>query len=77
MQPHVRGAHSPKITAAKVNEYRVYRLEEWNTSLRLDEARRLQFRDVTGTEEEGSGQTILEMEVRKRQRVGYSSSDNR
>jgi integrase len=45
-----------------------------NTGLRPDEARRLQFRDVTIVEDEGSGQTILEIEVRGKRGVGYCKS---
>jgi integrase len=41
-----------------------YILFSANTGLRPDEARRLQFRDVTVIEDEGSGQTIPEIEVR-------------
>ena len=39
-----------------------------------DEARRLQFRDVTIVEDEASGQTILEIEVRGKRGVGYCKS---
>jgi integrase len=39
-----------------------YVLFSANTGLRPDQARRLQFRDVTVIEDEGSGQTILEIE---------------
>lgn len=35
-----------------------------NTGLRPDEALRLQFRDVKVVDDEGSGQAILEIEVR-------------
>jgi len=45
-----------------------------NTGLRPDEARRLQFRDVTIVEDDASGQTILEIEVRGKRRVGYCKS---
>jgi integrase len=45
-----------------------------NTGLRPDEAMRLQFRDVTVIEDEGSGQTILEIEVRGKRGVGYCKS---
>jgi len=41
-----------------------YVLFATNTGLRPDEAMRLQFRDVMVVEDEGSGQTILEIEVR-------------
>lgn len=45
-----------------------------NTELRPDEARRLQFRDVTIVEDDASGQTILEIEVRGKRGVGYCRS---
>ena len=45
-----------------------------NTGLRPDEAWRLQFRDVTIVEDEASGQTILEIEVRGKRGVGYCKS---
>jgi len=51
-----------------------YVLFSANTGLRPDEARRLQFRDVTIVEDEGSGQTILEIEVRGKRGVGYCKS---
>jgi integrase len=51
-----------------------YVLFATNTGLRPDEAMRLQFRDVTVVEDEGSGQTILEIEVRGKRGVGYCKS---
>jgi integrase len=45
-----------------------------NTGLRPDEAWRLQFRDVTIVEDDASGQTILEIEVRGKRGVGYCKS---
>ena len=45
-----------------------------NTGLRPDEAWRLQFRDAAIVEDEGSGQTILEIEVRGKRGVGYCTS---
>ena len=45
-----------------------------NTGLRPDEALRLQFRDATIVKDEGSGQTILEIEVRGKRGVGYCKS---
>jgi integrase len=45
-----------------------------NTGLRPDEARRLQFRDVTIVHDDGSGETILEIEVRGKRGVGYCKS---
>src|SRR6202022_985626 len=51
-----------------------YVLFSANTGLRPDEARRLQFRDVTLVEDEASGQTILEIEVRGKRGVSYCKS---
>ena len=51
-----------------------YVLFSANTGLRPDEAVRLQFRDVTVVEDEGSGQTILEIEVRGKRGVGFCKS---
>ena len=45
-----------------------------NTGLRPDEAKRLQFRDVAIVEDEASGETILEIEVRGKRGVGYCKS---
>ena len=51
-----------------------YVLFATNTGLRPDEAMRLEFRDVMVVEDEGSGQTILEIEVRGKRGVGYCKS---
>ncbi|MFN3701838.1 MAG: tyrosine-type recombinase/integrase [Alphaproteobacteria bacterium] len=45
-----------------------------NTGLRPDEAARLEFRDVTIVEDEDTGETILEIEVRGKRGVGYCKS---
>jgi len=45
-----------------------------NTGLRPDEALRLQFRDVEIVEDEGSDETILEIQVRGKRGVGYCKS---
>jgi integrase len=45
-----------------------------NTGLRPDEARRLQFRDVTIVKDDGSKETILEIEVRGKRGVGFCKS---
>ena len=45
-----------------------------NTGLAPDEARRLQFRDVTIVEDDRTGETILEIEVRGKRGVGYCKS---
>jgi len=51
-----------------------YVLFSANTGLRPDEAMRLQFRDVKVIEDEGSGQTILEIEVRGKRGIGFCKS---
>lgn len=51
-----------------------YVLFSANTGLRPDEAMRLQFRDVKIIEDEGSGQTILEIEVRGKRGIGFCKS---
>ncbi|MDE3105819.1 MAG: phage integrase SAM-like domain-containing protein [Acidobacteriota bacterium] len=51
-----------------------YILFSANTGLRPDEAMRLQFRDVKVIEDEGSGQTILEIEVRGKRGIGFCKS---
>ena len=45
-----------------------------NTGLRPDEARCLEFRDVTVVEDDATGETILEIEVRGKRGVGYCKS---
>jgi integrase len=45
-----------------------------NTGLRPDEAKRLQYRDVTIAHDEGLDETILEIEVRGKRGVGYCKS---
>ena len=45
-----------------------------NTGLRPDEAARLQFRDVTIVDDDRTGETILEIEVRGKRGVGYCKS---
>ena len=69
-------AHQPKNNRYKWESEQLhdYVLFSANTGLRPDEARRLQFRDVTVVEDEGSGQTILEIEVRGKRGVGYCKS---
>jgi integrase len=47
-----------------------------NTGLRPDEAARLEFRDVTVVDDESTGETILEIEVRGKRGVGYCKSTN-
>jgi integrase len=45
-----------------------------NTGLRPDEAARLQFRDVTIVDDDRTGETILEIEVRGKRGTGYCKS---
>ena len=45
-----------------------------NTGLRPDEAKNLQHRDVAIVEDDASGETILEIEVRGKRGVGYCKS---
>ena len=51
-----------------------YVLFAGNTGLRPDEARRLEFRDVEIVDDEPSGETILEIEVRGKRGFGYCKS---
>ena len=69
-------AHEPKQPRFRweAEQLHDYVLFSANTGLRPDEARRLQFRDVTIVEDEGSDQTILEIEVRGKRGVGYCKS---
>ena len=69
-------AHEPKQARYKWESEQLhdYVLFSANTGLRPDEARRLQFRDVTIVEDEALGQTILEIEVRGKRGVGYCKS---
>lgn len=69
-------AHQPKQERFRWESEQLhdYVLFSANTGLRPDEARRLQFRDVTIVEDEPSGQTILEIEVRGKRGVGYCKS---
>jgi integrase len=45
-----------------------------NTGLRPDEAARLEYRDVAVVKDEGTGETILEIEVRGKRGIGYCKS---
>ncbi len=69
-------AHEPKMARYKWQSEQLhdYVLFAANTGLRPDEAWRLQFRDVTIVEDDPSGQTILEIEVRGKRGVGYCKS---
>jgi integrase len=69
-------AHEPKQARYKWESEQLhdYVLFAANTGLRPDEARRLQFRDVAIVKDEGSGQTILVIEVRGKRGVGFCKS---
>jgi integrase len=69
-------AHQPKTVRYKWESEQLhdYVLFAANTGLRPDEAWRLQFRDVTIVEDDASGETILEIEVRGKRGVGYCKS---
>jgi integrase len=69
-------AHQPKMARYKWGSEQLhdYVLFAANTGLRPDEAWRLQFRDVTIVEDDASGETILEIEVRGKRGVGYCKS---
>ena len=45
-----------------------------NTGLRPDEAARLEYRDVSIVDDDATGETILEIEVRGKRGVGYCKS---
>jgi integrase len=51
-----------------------YVLFAGTTGLRPDEARRLEFRDIEIVDDEGLGETILEIEVRGKRGFGYCKS---
>jgi integrase len=72
-------AHKPKRERFKweCEQLHDYVLFSANTGLRPDKARRLQFREVTIVEDDASGQTILEIEVRVKRGVGYCKSIER
>jgi integrase len=69
-------AHEPKQERFKWECEQLHdcMLVSANTGLRPDEARRLQFRDVTIVEDDASERTILEIEVRGKRGVGYCKS---
>jgi integrase len=69
-------AREPKTKRWKwtCNQMHDYVLFMANTGLRPDEARRLQFRDVQIVEDDDSGETILEIEVRGKRGVGFCKS---
>jgi integrase len=71
-----RRARSPKNPRYKWESEQLhdYVLFMANTGLRPDEANRLEYRDVKIVEDEGSKETILEIEVRGKRGVGYCKS---
>jgi integrase len=71
-----RRAHEPKQKRFKweCEQLHDYVLFAVNTGLRPDEAWGLQFRDVTVVEDEATGETILEIEVRGKRGVGFCKS---
>lgn len=71
-----RRAHEPKQERFKweCEQLHDFVLLAVNTGLRPDEAWGLQFRDVTVVEDEATGETILEIEVRGKRGVGYCKS---
>jgi integrase len=71
-----RRARAPKHPAFRWHAEQVhdYVLFMANTGLRPDEAKNLQHRDVRIVEDEGSGERILEIEVRGKRGVGYCKS---
>ena len=71
-----RRAHTPKNARYKWESEQLhdYVLFMANTGLRPDEANRLEYRDVKIVEDEGSKETILEIEVRGKRGTGYCKS---
>ena len=71
-----RRAHAPKNPRYKWESEQLhdYVLFMANTGLRPDEANQLEYRDVKIVEDEGSHETILEIEVRGKRGVGYCKS---
>jgi integrase len=70
-----RVSHPPKArwkwACEQLHDYVLFAA---NTGLRPDEAYRLQFRDVAVVDDDATGQTILEIEVRGKRGVGYCKS---
>ena len=71
-----RRARAPKNPRYKWESEQLhdYVLFMANTGLRPDEANHLEYRDVKIVEDEGSHETILEIEVRGKRGVGYCKS---
>ena len=68
LEPKKRGL---KWQAEQLHDYVLF---AGTTGLRPDEARRLEFRDVEIVDDEGLGETILEIEVRGKRGFGYCKS---
>ncbi len=71
-----RRAQKPKRNryeweSAQLHDYVLFMA---NTGIRPDEAARLEFRDVTIVDDDSTGETILEIEVRGKRGVGYCKS---
>jgi integrase len=71
-----RRAQKPKRNryeweSAQLHDYVLFMA---NTGIRPDEAARLEYRDVTIVDDDDSGETILEIEVRGKRGVGYCKS---
>jgi integrase len=71
-----RRAHNPKNPRYKWESEQLhdYVLFMANTGLRPDEANHLEYRDVKIVDDQGSNETILEIEVRGKRGVGYCKS---
>ena len=71
-----RRAQKPKRNryeweSAQLHDYVLFMA---NTGIRPDEAARLEYRDVSIVDDDASGETILEIEVRGKRGVGYCKS---
>ncbi len=64
-------ANHRRKSCAQLHDYVLFMA---NTGLRPDEAKRLEFRDVTIVEDAESAETILEIQVRGKRGVGYCKS---
>jgi integrase len=60
-----------KWTCEQMHDYVLFMA---NTGLRPDEAARLEYRDVSIVDDDATGETILEIEVRGKRGVGYCKS---
>ena len=66
--------HKKKIVIQNSAELHDYVLFMANTGLRPDEAKRLQFQDVTVVDDEATSERILEIEVRGKRGYGFCKS---